>query len=298
MQFDFANLLNADTMNYIPLFSNNQIYIDRDEKMKRIVSNKIIKPIVINDTCDFIIQQCNGKNRIKDIIDNIIEYYANTPPMRQIQYDVLNTLYSLWMLKLLKWIKGQHPFNPLFRHDFIDKSQILLYKVNQPNEIMELINLTRDYYLISSYNDYELYYTKKNIARRFTLNTEHFFSLYINKNLSAAISLLPCVTNKPYQDVVYFRIGYLYDNIDNFKTNKFLLWCCNWFLNQMRLIEIEQSISIYFEVAENELNDEFFRIANHLNMRNSGRLKKDINNYDVLLYEIKVRNLDGSDCYG
>lgn len=297
IMFQFNSVSESDLSKCVPIFSHNGTNIVKTNGNFKIDSSKLLRPIKINETVEHILNNSNGKNTIKDILDSFSTEFEELPPYEILKQETLNTLYSLWNLSVLKWKNMIYPYDSILNLLRSTSEGEILYSADVPLIINQRIQKFKDRSFIDPNHNIESFYSKQTFLQRYNYNMEHFFSLSVNDNVLIEISLLPSFVLRPVLDITYFNIGYYYCNkfalnsVDKKEYLNFLSWACNWYLKNMGYLEFESNIFIYLKILEENQNveRELFSI---FNPQKVGLLEKEINSKNVSVYEIYVNKMD------
>lgn len=289
---DIINKIKDEELDeYLPIFNRKVTNIDERNNGYIVSSNKIIKPLEINETCLLIYNLCNGSNSILFIIKHITQEYSAIYENAKI--DVLNILYNTWKLNILQWKGGKHPFSQLFKYEYKDKKNSIKYSVLLNGELHKAIKLTNESKYINPYLNFDLDYNKASINNKVSIGVENFFELKCNDNLIALFSIRAAVTLRPVTNVLSFDICYCYINENFVKElrdyiHDFFRWCCEWYIDSMKIQNIPEDINIYAYIIENT-NQCIEKILLDIGFFNIGTSVQEIglNNINVLSYNVK-----------
>ncbi|MEZ0538017.1 PqqD family protein, partial [Caldicellulosiruptoraceae bacterium PP1] len=166
----------VDIINYLPkLDEQNLLYKRLEEDGSLIFLSKKhpeTQQLSLNDVGRFILEQCNGKTTIGEIVNRILkEYYGASK--EKITNDVINILHSLWRFGLIQWI-GENPLLSLFYNmndgDFTFK---MLYE-DQVIETLE--KLKKKQHFINPYIDEKIAYSETAVRQKVFIFIETFFA--------------------------------------------------------------------------------------------------------------------------
>ncbi len=126
-----------------PIFKNENLLYEREEKEGFwTITPKFypeVKELVINRTAHMILELCDGKTSIEEIIDKMKEAFPLVES-RQIQKDVYSTLEKFSRLLVVEWI-GENPF--LFKNESILANDEILMTA-QEDDIIRIEKFIND----------------------------------------------------------------------------------------------------------------------------------------------------------
>ncbi|SHE90093.1 MULTISPECIES: PqqD family peptide modification chaperone [Clostridiaceae] len=109
--------------NFYPLFSEEYVsYLYDEENGRRYLISKqyrSLDKLVLNREGKIILDNCNGKNTIADIIKKLGEIYPEVP-YETLNNDVNNLLFTCWRIGIIQWlnldINLSSPYHDLFNN--------------------------------------------------------------------------------------------------------------------------------------------------------------------------------------
>lgn len=97
-------------MNYYPLINKNEVKIKYLDKGAILFIHCLVdKKIILNDTAKLIIDNCDGKNNVSDIVRIVYEKYQKID-IATIQKDVMDALKICDKYGIINWKKRMNPF--------------------------------------------------------------------------------------------------------------------------------------------------------------------------------------------
>ena len=265
------NISDEELGNCIPVFNKRVANIKKDENSYIISSNKLIRPLEVNETCCYIYNLCDGKNSVSSVIETINKNLIGN--YNVVKRDVLYVLFNTWRLNILQWSRGKHPFSNAFNYEYYESDILVKYSVLTNSEINKKIDFHDKNTAINPYVNIDIDYRKININKRIGANAENFFELGVNDEIIFSISLRPYAIFKPVPNILAFDISYIHisDNPNvRLYMERFLRWICNWYIDYMESYVFENSINIYCYVVDNQ-NNEF-----EIKLADIGFIKKEV----------------------
>jgi len=126
-----------------PIFKKENLLYKRKEKEGFwIITPKFypeVKELVINSTAHMILEFCDGKTDIEEIIDKMKETFPLVE-RKQIQKDVYSTIEKFSRLLIIKWI-GENPF--LYKNENILANGKILMTA-QEDDILRIEKFIKD----------------------------------------------------------------------------------------------------------------------------------------------------------
>jgi len=209
--------------NFYPVFSEEYVtyLLDEENGQRYLVSKKYksLDKLVLNTEGKIILENCTGKNTVKDIIKKLSEIYPQVNISR-IDTDVNNLLFTCWRIGIITWNGLEEgvlsPYESLFRVNINEYTCTLLTDEklidtfsskdnlkSKPQFTPSFIfskNTLRDYsfynieqyYLISKNNEIHFYY----FDEKFLCDTE-----LVSKLVQWATGIYSTFTNKKFNNL-------------------------------------------------------------------------------------------------
>lgn len=206
-----------------PIFSTDMLAYKRIETDGCIsvipYKHQEVAELLLNEISTYILDQCNSRNTISDIVDNILHEYQ-IGDRELVINDTVNSLITLWRYGCLEW-ESETPYDYLY----IKKNGDICFKLLSEDEFYKCEDIIeKGYYITPSFNR-ETFYSKKFVGQRICFLSEIFFLLTITNQYISRISFFN--TN----NINSLEIGSLFVN-GNFNDHVLIRDFINWSINE------------------------------------------------------------------
>lgn len=220
-----------------------------------------------------ILEKCNGKNSVEEIITELLEEYD--VGFGILRNDILSVLHEAWKKGIVHW-KEKNPFSVIyinvldtkgrtFKRIFAEDALQEILKIGDEGITNDLINKTS-------------WYQKNHLNNLQRMGLEFYFEFVENESLKCLIAIAPEIMfcENSYQ-VISMKINYIYaKSITLSLFNEFLNWVVD-FLYNVEDIEINpEYCSFQIEVKANREND---KILSELGMEKVTSILDSETNY-------------------
>ncbi|MDR3584258.1 MAG: PqqD family protein [Desulfosporosinus sp.] len=255
----------------------NGIFTRNESNGNMVIFSPVIGVKFFNKTAAQIYSNINGKNTHNDIIQIINDKYGNVDKIT-IKKDVLETLYALRTLRMIKWqpeendvqmeccIENQNGIKVAGEMDYGNISRFILEK-------MKLKNTQEEISLIPM-EDTEDYY------RDFLIRTRQFFLAEVNfifeekGQITSLISIIGLNEN-----ISSVNIGLVLGNPKNINDLRLTYLHIENYLRKMNKSKIK--VNIFEDKITKNIIDLFIEIG----FEKEARLERELNDRNVLIYK-------------
>ncbi len=131
----------------VPIFSKDQMFSYREEKFGYITISPPNRPTIerkiLNETSKIILDECNGKNTVKDIIDFLCQKYPEVD-RKTIDKDVKTALMNLWSNDIINW-KTENPLMREYEIKIDSKYDIRIGFEEDTRNLIEYLKENREF---------------------------------------------------------------------------------------------------------------------------------------------------------
>uniref|UniRef100_UPI004056C4F0 hypothetical protein n=1 Tax=Agathobacter sp. TaxID=2021311 RepID=UPI004056C4F0 len=214
--FSVTDMLTKRIMKETPIFKQSNFSFCREENGGYISvrSSNVprLQELFLNRTSQNILRECNGYNKVEQIIKNISDLYPSI--QRQIiANDVITNLSILTRYQLIEW-KGRNPFMKILsitlegdkRFELLDEGDIrelivFIKKNNQSVKFLNIMSRLEPYYDELFLRDVLFNFTEDFFAVRENGEIKGIITLKYNTNVNSTVcSLGIMIVSKEYED--------------------------------------------------------------------------------------------------
>lgn len=269
---------------YIPVKINKNILSNIEKENCEIIVPRLVynnPNVELNDTARYIMKCINGKNTIKDIVENVKSHY-NIQSEKNIDIDVNNILYQLWRIGIVGWNENNNPYNTKFSKS-IKNYSINLVTLETINEF--LLESKDNYYEYCNPYRYKKKIINKNYLEQAVVNN-FSYNFYVKNNEKKVISIMVTID---FQELVitidYINISdiNIYNEIAKETFIEFIEWIEEKII-QSGIYIPKNFNKINWLLLLDEYDKEFITIVEKFNYSKKILLKDETVNGNVYLY--------------